>query len=99
VNSPPKGIIANLGFLPGSDQGIVTQIPTTLAALKTGFEKLSAGGRLAVVCYVGHPGGREEADAVEELFNSQQEDKFRILSIANKLSEDSPFLLVGEKIN
>jgi len=98
VSSPPRVIIANLGFLPGSDHGIVTQIPTTIAALEAGFERLTAGGRLAVVCYVGHPGGREEAQAVEELFSTQPEDRLRILRIGNPLVDDSPFLLVGEKI-
>jgi tRNA A58 N-methylase Trm61 len=57
VHRSPKAVIANLGYLPGSDHEIVTQIPTTIAALTAVLEGLSAGGLLVVVCYVKHPGG------------------------------------------
>jgi hypothetical protein len=97
VNRSPKAVIANLGYLPGSDHDIVTQIPTTIAALTAALEGLSAGGRLAVVCYVEHPGGRAEAEAVERLFSGYGMGHLRILRIGNLLSSKAPFLLVVEK--
>jgi tRNA A58 N-methylase Trm61 len=98
VNGSPKAVIANLGYLPGADHGVVTQIPTTVAALETALDKISLGGRLAVVCYVEHTGGREEAEAVEELFKRAEKGRFRILRMGNFLTENAPFLLVAEKI-
>jgi hypothetical protein len=56
VTRPPGAIIANLGYLPGADHNVVTQIPTTVAALTAGLEGLSVGGHLVVVCYFEHPG-------------------------------------------
>ena len=53
----PKGIIANLGYLPGGDKDLVTRPDSTVAALLHATEALAIGGRLAVVVYPGHPGG------------------------------------------
>ena len=97
VESTPKAVIANLGYLPGSDHSITTQIPSTISALKGAFERLPPGGRLAVVCYVGHPGGREEAEAVEELFQEAGKGSFRVTKTANESARDAPFLMVAEK--
>ncbi|MGE9267718.1 MAG: tRNA (mnm(5)s(2)U34)-methyltransferase [Verrucomicrobiales bacterium] len=54
----------NLGYLPGSDQLVITQPEKTLRALETAFRLLRPGGLLSVVCYPGHEGGRAEAEAV-----------------------------------
>lgn len=56
--------LANLGYLPGGDRAIVTTPEATRAALDAVAPRLVPGGRLAVVAYTGHPGGREEAEAV-----------------------------------
>ena len=95
LHGSPKAVIANLGYLPGGDHGVVTQTPTTIAALAGALEKLLPGGRLAVVCYVEHAGGREEAEAVEKLFADQAGNRFHVLRINNSLAAKSPFLLVA----
>jgi SAM-dependent methyltransferase len=56
----------NLGWLPGGDRTIVTHPGPTLTALETVRARLVPGGRLCVVAYRGHPGGREEASAVAD---------------------------------
>ena len=56
----------NLGWLPRSDSPRVTQPATTRAALDAALALLRPGGRLTVLCYRGHPGGTEEAEAVEQ---------------------------------
>ncbi|AJY73701.1 class I SAM-dependent methyltransferase [Paenibacillus beijingensis] len=58
-------IMFNLGYLPGADTTLVTLPETTLAALDASMRLLAPGGILTCVLYPGHPGGREEADAVE----------------------------------
>ncbi|MCD9024119.1 tRNA (mnm(5)s(2)U34)-methyltransferase [Cohnella silvisoli] len=57
-------IMFNLGFLPGGSQAVITQTPTTLAALDAALPLLRSGGILTVVVYPGHEGGQAEADAV-----------------------------------
>ncbi|CAI0450411.1 unnamed protein product [Linum tenue] len=49
-NSPVRLVAFNLGYLPGGNKDIITVPQTT---------------RLALVVYIGHPGGREELEAVE----------------------------------
>jgi predicted methyltransferase len=59
------GVVFNLGYLPGGDEGLVTRPETTLAALAACRELLAPGGVVAVVCYAGHPGGAAETAAVD----------------------------------
>jgi len=65
---PDQGIRAamiNLGYLPGSDKRVITRPDSTLKALTGMAARLQPGGRLSVLAYTGHPGGLEEAEAVE----------------------------------
>jgi predicted methyltransferase len=59
-------VLFNLGYLPGegSDQSIVTQPDSTLAAMEAALALLRPGGILACVLYPDHPGGAAEAEAV-----------------------------------
>lgn len=60
-----KAVMFNLGYLPGGDKGRTTGINTTLAALEQARSFLAPGGAVSVLAYTGHPGGREEAEAVK----------------------------------
>lgn len=64
VHGNLRAVTFNLGFLPGSDRQIVTTAPTTLVALESLAGMLQVGGILSVHAYLGHPGGREEGEAV-----------------------------------
>ena len=57
-------ITFNLGYRPGSDKSLVTQPETTLTAIECGLNYLKPNGLVTLVAYVGHPGGKEEANAV-----------------------------------
>ncbi|CAH9117932.1 unnamed protein product [Cuscuta epithymum] len=57
----------NLGYLPGADKKIITKSETTLRAIEAAKEILMPGGLISIVAYVGHSGGREEFDKIEEL--------------------------------
>ena len=59
------GVMFNLGYLPGGDKGRTTAIATTLTALEQARSFLAPGGAISVLAYTGHPGGREEAEAVK----------------------------------
>ncbi|PLX76392.1 MAG: rRNA methyltransferase [Desulfuromonas sp.] len=97
VNSAPRAIIANLGYLPGSDKKVITTPESTLAALDQGGELLAPGGRIAVVVYTGHSGGAEEAEAVENWFAALDGSTWETLRLSVANRADSPFLLVAEK--
>jgi len=65
VRFPVAAVMFNLGYLPGGDHQIITGSENTIAALGQGVEVLQPGGVISIVIYRGHPGGREEAGAVE----------------------------------
>jgi 16S rRNA C1402 N4-methylase RsmH len=60
-----KAVLFNLGYLPGGDKRRTTAIATTLAAMEQARQLLAPGGAISVLAYTGHPGGREEAEAVK----------------------------------
>lgn len=60
-----KAVMFNLGYLPGSDKRVITASDSTLSALEQSLGLLARGGRISVLAYTGHPGGREEAEAVK----------------------------------
>ncbi|MEG2650492.1 MAG: class I SAM-dependent methyltransferase, partial [Eubacterium sp.] len=59
-----RGIMFNLGYLPGGDHAIVTRCETTIAALKGALGVLAADG-VMTVCVYGHQEGLSEAQGVE----------------------------------
>ncbi len=76
-------ITFNLGYLPGGNKTITTEIETTLAALEFSLELLKPGGILTVIAYTGHPGGKQEADSVFDYASRLPVSQF-------KFSEQTP---------
>lgn len=92
-----KVVVANLGYLPGYEEGPATGTPSTLAALGQSLELLESGGRLVTVCYPGHPGGAEEAEAVSLLIESLPASEWRTLQLHSPNVPACPFLLAAER--
>lgn len=65
-----RGIMFNLGYLPGSNKNVKTAPHTTLQGIEQALKLLLPGGRLSLVVYRGHPGAVEEAKAVDEIISS-----------------------------
>jgi SAM-dependent methyltransferase len=68
----PVGLLAmpltlavyNLGYLPGSDKQLITTATGTLCSLQAVLPQIKAGGAISIMCYLGHPGGIAEYDAI-----------------------------------
>jgi len=58
-------IVFNLGYLPRTDKSVITHESTTLQALNSSLKLLSSHGYISILAYPGHPGGREETEAVK----------------------------------
>lgn len=97
LGEAPRGVVANLGYLPGGDRTVVTAAESTLTALNHALVLLAPGGRMAVTLYVGHPGGRAEAEQVEALFLHLPPGSWDVLRLQVINRHDSPFLLVAGK--
>ncbi len=94
---PPNGVVANLGYLPGGEQALITRPESTLAALQQACRLLRTGGRIAVVVYTGHHGGEAEGAAVDRFFSALNEESFQVLRINVANRPQAPYLLVAEK--
>jgi predicted methyltransferase len=79
-----RAAMFNLGYLPGGEKWRTTTPSTTLTALSVVLELLAPGGCISVIAYTGHPGGREEAEAVKSWASAMPADLFRVaLEVAN----------------
>lgn len=74
-----QALVFNLGYLPGADKLLITRPESTLRALEAALRLLAPGGLLAIVVYPGHPGGAEEALAVERWLGAASGRYFRWL--------------------
>jgi len=63
-------IVFNLGYLPRTDKSVTTIESTTLQALNSSLKLLSSRGYISILAYPGHPGGREETEAVKAWANN-----------------------------
>jgi 16S rRNA C1402 N4-methylase RsmH len=97
VSRSAKAIIANLGYLPGGDQSLITKPASTLVALNQSLELLAPGGRLAVTVYPSHSGGSEEAKAVDTFFPSLCREQWQVLLLRTANRPEAPYLYVTEK--
>lgn len=61
VTGPLAAVMFNLGYFPYADREIITCGETTVRALRVACALLRPGGVVTIACYLGHPGGGEEA--------------------------------------
>lgn len=80
-------ILYNLGFLPGSDKKIITQVNTTIESLNKAYSIIHQDGLILLACYIRHLHGKEEYEKIiDYLINNnifyqeyKSEDSFDIL--------------------
>jgi len=94
---PAKAWIANLGFLPGGNKEKTTVPQTTFTAVESALANITPGGRLAVVVYVGHPGGREEGTQLEMLLSDLAPGDWETIRIGTINRQLAPYLVVVER--
>jgi predicted methyltransferase len=91
-------IMFNLGYLPGGNKLVTTQADSTVRALAASLELLRPGGVLTILAYTGHPGGREEAEAVEGLLEKLSQTIFNVRKVQGESdSATAPQLFVVHK--
>jgi len=93
-----KTIMFNLGYLPRGDKKTKTSVITTLAALKTAVKIIAVSGRITIVAYTGHCGGKEEAEAVKAFGKSLSNNRYQFsMEIPKTRGRNVPWLMVIEK--
>jgi len=81
VRERADAVMYNLGYLPGGDPSVVTRPETTIASLTAALGLLRSGGRISLVSYPGHPGGREEYEAVENFAAALDSLYYRVIRV------------------
>ena len=83
-----KGMVFNLGYLPGTNKEITTKRNSTLSAVEKGLKLLAIGGIIVLVIYTGHPGGKEELEAILDLSINMDQVQYNVLRY-NFLNQNS----------
>ncbi len=97
LEKPIKLIIYNLGYLPGGNKEITTQVSTTLASVRAGMELLQPGGLISLTCYPGHPEGAREQVALLEMARQLQPSIWSCSHHTWENRKQSPSLLLIQK--
>lgn len=92
-------VIYNLGYLPGSDKSVITRAKSTVKSIKKSLNLLDTNGILLIASYIGHLGGIEENNEVENLLAGLNQKKFNVIKneFINQ-KNNPPILYVVEKI-
>ncbi len=94
-----RAVMFNLGYLPGSDKLTITAPETTIYAVELALNLLQPGGLVTLVLYVGHDGGKNEADAVLEFCRSLDPKEYRAYRAESlNYSKPPPFAVGIERI-
>ena len=72
-----KAITFNLGYLPGQSKSTTTLAVTTLLALNQSLRLLAPNGIITVVCYLGHPEGIREFEALQTWVSDLDKQQYR----------------------
>jgi hypothetical protein len=74
-----SAVIYNLGYLPGGNKEITTEAETTIKALEKNLVFLKKYGIIILVIYTGHPGGKEEKEAVFKFAEGLDHKKYNVM--------------------
>lgn len=97
VKEKVKAVTFNLGYLPGSDKSIVTVPQSTIEAIKQSLSLLEKNGIVALTLYIGHEGGKQEADFVEDYVSSLDKKTFQVVKYHYLNRKTSPYVILIQK--
>ncbi len=98
VKGPVDLIVYNLGYLPGGDKSLTTNVQTTIKSIKAGVVLLNPGGLISCMLYPGHYEGAREKSALLELTANFSPKKFQIFHHRSVNRSKAPSLLLIQKI-
>ena len=97
VNTTIQAATFNLGYLPRSDKSIQTKATSTIKAIADCIDLLSFGGIITLILYIGHEGGKQEANAVEDFCKALDKQLFKVIRYSFINRENAPYVIIIEK--
>ena len=99
VTETVSAVIFNLGYLPGQDKLITTEVTTTLLAIEQSLVLLKESGVLLIVVYPGHEQGRIEQEALDQWIKQVDTRHYRSLRYQfENTAAPAPYVLAVEKL-
>ena len=89
-----KAATFNLGYLPGGNKQLITTPKSTISAIEQTHDFLSSNGKITIITYRGHEGGKTEYQRVK---NYIYEKKWAIELFKCDERSDSPILIIITK--
>jgi len=89
-----QAVLFNLGYLPGGDKTLTTQITSTLDGLKSALSLLSTSGIISIIAYPGHPAGRLETQAIMDYCQQLKLSGYHLQQINCSSQVTAPRLLL-----
>ncbi len=92
----PRACVFNLGYMPGGNHTITTKPHSTIRALKNSLDSLAVDGIVSLVFYTGHPGGKEEYEAVNSYVAGLSQSKFTVIKseFINQINSPPGLILI-----
>lgn len=97
VKDNVKAIIYNLGYLPGGDTSIISKAESTIESLRNGLTILDKDGLILITLYIGHQGGQEEANAVEQFSSQLPSSTYNVLRYQFINKANAPYVIAIQK--
>jgi len=98
ISTEVTAITYNLGYLPGSDKTIKTNPSTTIESIKNGLSLLKRKGIISIILYIGHDGGLEEANTVEDFAVNLDGKEYSVIKYQFINRYNSPYVIIIEKL-
>ncbi len=90
IFQPVDLFMYNLGYLPGSDQSIITSPESTIKSLEMALSLLKVGGMISIIIYYAHPGGNLEKQALEYFLEVLSKKRFKIFKGSMPYNDHCP---------
>lgn len=81
ISEPVRGVIFNLGYLPGSDHNVQTKPCTTIQAIEKALNIISDDGFVSIMVYYGKNSGTDEKEAVMTFLKNLNHKKYTVLTM------------------
>ena len=78
ISQKVKGVIFNLGYLPGGDHSLQTKGETTIEAIKKSLRLICDDGFIAIMIYYGKNSGTEEKLVVTDFLKKLDHKKYTV---------------------
>ena len=92
-----KAFVYNLGYLPGGDKSITTDVSDTIHSLREAKGRTALGGLICVTCYRGHEGGHTELQQVKAELASWEQSDWRVCNFEPLNWPMSPIVITAHR--